>query len=219
MTAARRVVAGEQVDALLDDLASGSTEPGSGAFAALSAAAGASLTTAVAQRTLRRLDADDEPTRRLGEIADEADAARPVLFALADRNAEVHGELALAARMPQGSDEQRTARLITLQTVLEDAVDVQLDLARRSVLLAGLAEEATVASDPNAAADGLAAVAALHAATLAAVANVELNAFAIADAARRAELTETCTALGDRAARMLDGARGAFDRRVHPAGS
>lgn len=219
MTTARRVVAGEQVDALLDALASGSTEPGSGAYAALSAAAGAALITSVAQRTLRRLDVDDDPTARLTEIADEADAARPVLFALADRNAEIHGELALAARMPQETDEQRTARLLTLRSVLEDAVDVQLDLARRSVLLAGLAEETTIAADPNAAADGLAAAAALHAAALAALANVELNAFAIGEETRRGELTETCTALGERAGRMLNGTRGAFERRVHRAGS
>ena len=217
MTSARRVVAGEQVDAFLDALASGSTEQGSGAYAAFSAAAGVALITSVARRTLRRLDADDEPTARLAEIADEADAARPALLALADRNAEIHEELALAARMPQESDEERTSRLVTLQSVLEDAVNVQLDLARRSVLLTGLAEEATIASDPNAAGDGLAAAAALHAAAHAALANVRLNAFAIADPGRRDELTETCAALGDRAARMLGGTRAAFERRVHIA--
>ena len=215
MTTARGVVAGEQVETLLDALASGATEPGSGAFAALAAASGAALVTSVAQRTLRRSSAEDSDAGRLGEIADEADASRPVLLASADRDAEVAHELSLAARMPQDSEEQRTARLVTLQSVLEDAVDVQLDLARRSVLLAGLAEEATVASDPNAAADGLAAVAALHAAAVAALANVELNAFAIADEARRDELTGTCSALRERAARMLDDARRAFEDRVH----
>jgi formiminotetrahydrofolate cyclodeaminase len=156
---------------------------------------------------------------RLTAIADEADAARPVLLASADRDAEVLHELAVAARMPQDTEDQRTARLVTLQSVLEDAVDVQLDLARRSVLLAGLAEEAMTASDPNAAADGLAAVAALHAAAVVALANVAMNAFAIVDPHRRDELTATCAALGDRAATMLDDARAAFDGRVHPATS
>lgn len=219
MTAVRRVVAGEQVDTLLDALASGSAVPGPGAFAALAAAAGSALVTAVAQRTLRMSAAEDDGTARLAEIADEADAARPVLLASADRDSEIAHELAMAARMPQDSEEQRTARLVTLQSVLEDAVDVQLDLARRSVLLAGLAEEVTAASDPNAAADGLAAVAAFHAAAIAALANVELNAFAIADPARREELTDTCSALRERAALMLDDARRAFEDRVHPASS
>jgi formiminotetrahydrofolate cyclodeaminase len=102
-----------------------------------------------------------------------------------------------------------------LQSVLEEAVDVQLDLARRAVLLAGLAEEATAAADPNAAADGLTAVGASYAAALAALANVELNAFAIVDPVRRAELTETCGALGERATAMLADARAAFDGRIH----
>ena len=216
VTGPRRVVAGEQVDALLDALASGSTEPGSGAFAALSAASGAALITAVTRRTLRRLGAGDTPATRLSEIAREADDARPVLLALADRHAAVQQELTAAARMPQDTDPERTDRLIELQSVLEAAVDAQLDLARRSVLLAGLAEEAAISSDPNAAADGLAAVAALHAAAIASLANVELNAFAIADPVRRSELTETCAALGERATRMLDDARGAFAARVHP---
>ena len=48
------------------------------------------------------------------------------------------------------------------------------------------------------------------------LANVELNAFAIADLVRRGELAETCAALGERAARMLADARAAFATRVHP---
>jgi len=217
--AARRVVAGERVDSLLEALASGATEPASGAFAALAAASGAALVTAVARRTLRRLADDDPHTARLEEIAAEADATRPALLASADRDAELQHELALAARMRQDSEKRRTARLVTLQSVLEDAVDVQLDLARRSVLLAGLAEEATSVADPNAAADGLAAVAALHAAAVAALATVELNAFAIVDPARRDELTATCAALGERATSMLGDARAGFGGRVQPGSS
>ena len=214
-----RAMAGERVDGWLDALASGTSEPGSGAFAALSAAAGAALVTSVAQQTLRRLSADDVAVTRLAEIADESDAARPALLGAADRDADVQHELALAARMPHGSEEQRTARLVMLQSVLEDAVDVQLDLARRAVLLAGLAEEATGVADPNVAADGLAAVAALHAAAVASLANVELNSFAIADPERRDELTATCDALGERASQMLEDAHAAFEGRVHPPSS
>ena len=213
------VMAEERIEGWLDELASGTSESGSGAFAALAAAAGAALVTSVVQQTLRRLAGDDAAAARLIEIADASEAARPSLLGAADRDAAVQHDLALAARMPHGSEDERTARLVTLQSVLEDAVDVQLDLARRSVLLAGLAEEATAVADPNVAADGLAAVAALHAAAVAAVANVALNAFAIADAERRDELAATCDALGERAARMLADAHAAFESRVHPAPS
>lgn len=214
MTQAHGVVAGEQVDSLLDVLASGSAESGSGTFASLAAASGAALVTAVARRTMRHLSDSDRVAARMAEIAGEADAARPVLLAAADRDAEVQRELATAVGLPQDTGEQRTARLVDLRTMLEEAVDGQLELARRSVLLVGLAEEAMAASDPNAAADGLSAVAALHAAVISALANVELNAFAIVDPDRREELTITCRALRDRATHMLDDARAAFDGRV-----
>jgi formiminotetrahydrofolate cyclodeaminase len=214
-----RAMTEEPIEGWLDDLASGSSESGSGAFAALSAAAGAALVTSVVHQTLRRLGPDDAEVGRLAEIADACEAARPSLLGAAGRDGDVQHELSLAARMPQGSEDERTARLVTLQSVLEDAVDVQLDLARRSVLLAGLAEEATAAADPNAAADGLAAVSALHAAAVAALANVALNSFAIADVERRAELAATCAALGERAARMLADAHAAFSSRLDPAPS
>jgi formiminotetrahydrofolate cyclodeaminase len=209
--AARRVVSGEQVDAWLEALASASVEPGGGAFAALSAASGSALVEAVARRTLRRNDAG---SGRLQDIVAEVAGARPALLALADRDAEAFGATIDAYRMPHDDDDARTRRLIVLQEALEEAIDVQLDLARRSVYLLGLAEEVTRDGDPNAAADGLSAAAALHAATVAAVANAEINAFAIADVERRAELMATCRALRERAGTLLVEAQATFRSRI-----
>ena len=210
---ARRVVAGEQVDVWLDALASDAVEPGGGAFAALSAAAGAALVGTVARRTMRRPGHEDVAPR-MQVIVEEADAARPVLLALADRDAEAFRATMDAYRILQEGEGDRTQQLHALQEALEESVDVQLDLARRSAYLLGLAEEATVAGDPNAAADALSAAAALHAATAAAVANAEINAFAIADEERRAELTETCAALRERATMLLDQVQRAFRGRI-----
>ena len=228
-TTVRRVVADARVDVLLEAFASGAVEPGSGAFAALSAATGAALVATVARRTLR--SAAPGSTPRMQEIADEADAARPVLLSLADRDAEANHAVMDAYRALRaepdpappdapGTDsdhDARMSRLHVVQEALENAVDVQLDLARRAVFLTGLAEEATLGGDPNAAAEGVSAAAALHAAAVAALATVELNAFAIVDDERRAELTDTCSSLRARAAQMLDGAREAFTRHVSVA--
>ena len=208
---ARKVVAGEQVDTWLEALASASVEPGGGAFAALAAAAGAALVDAVARRTLRR---GDDAHTRLAEIMGEADAARPVLLALADRDAEAFQATIDAYRLPHEDVEAKTQRLRVLQEALEAAIDVQLDLARRSVYLLGLAEEVTRDGDENAAADGVSAAAALHAATVAAIANAEINAFAIADPERQAELIATCAALRDRAAMLLTDVQSTFQRRI-----
>jgi formiminotetrahydrofolate cyclodeaminase len=208
---ARRVVAGEQVDAWLEALASASVEPGGGAFAALAAASGSALIEAVARRTVRR---SGDEAGRFGEIVGEVSAGRPVLLALADRDAEAFRATIEAYRLPHDDEEARTRRLRVLQEALEDAIDVQLDLARRSVYLLGLAEEVTRDGDANAAADGLSAAAALHAATTASIANAEINAFAIADPDRRNELMETCTALRDRAAMLLADAKETFRGRI-----
>jgi formiminotetrahydrofolate cyclodeaminase len=212
----RRVVAGAQVDEWLDALATESNEPGAGAFSALAAASGAALVAMVARRTGKR-KAFADVHDRMQEIASEADAARTTLLAIADREAEAFTAIMDAYRMPRGTEADAVARLHVLQEALEAAVDVQLDLARRSVYLMGLAEEATAAGDPNAAADGMGSAAALHAAAIAALANVEINAFAIPVEERRAELMETCASLQARADLLLDGVRTVFRGRIASA--
>jgi methenyltetrahydrofolate cyclohydrolase len=215
--ATRRVVAGAQVDEWLDALATESTEPGGGAFSALAAASGAALVAMVARRTGKR-KAFADVHERMREIASETDVARSTLLAIADREAEAFTAIMAAYRLPRGTEEDAVARLHDLQEALETAVDVQLDLARRSVYLMGLAEETTAAGDPNAAADGMSGAAALHAATIAALANVEINAFAIPVEQRRAELMQTCASLQERADRLLEGVRGVFRARIASGG-
>jgi formiminotetrahydrofolate cyclodeaminase len=213
----RRVIAGKQVDALLGAMASDQSEPGGGAFAALAAAAGAALIAGVARQTIHRggSDATKRLMDRMGELAAEADAARTIVLALADVEAETYQRVVAAYRLPHEGDAERAARLHELQGALEATIDAQLELARRSVYLLGLAEEVTESGNPNAAADGMAAAAGLHAATIASLANVESNAFAIVDDERRSELLATCSSLRERAALMLGGVAGAY-RKLAP---
>jgi formiminotetrahydrofolate cyclodeaminase len=209
----RRVVAGERIDTWLAMVASEAAEPGSGAVAALVAACGGALVAAAARRTLRRSGAGDR-AERLRAIVDEADAARDVLLGLADRDAETFEAAVEAYRLPHGTDDERAERLHVLQGALAEAVDVQLDLARRGVYLLGVADETIRLADPNAAGDALGGAASLHAGALAALANAELNAFAIVDADRRAELGETCAALRERAGALLEAAHRSFAART-----
>jgi formiminotetrahydrofolate cyclodeaminase len=209
----RRVVAGERIDVWLEALASETPEPGGGTFAALSAASGAALIAMVAHRTIRRYEDDDG---RMHAIAAEADTARSVLLGLADLDAEAFQAIVEANRMPRETEKERLVRLAELQGALEEALDLHLDLARRAVYLSGLAREVVVDGDPNAAADGMAGAAALHAAAVAALANVQINAFAILDGTRRSELMETCDSLRTRADLMLAAVRDGFIRRLQP---
>jgi len=198
----RRVMAGEPIDLWLDALASDLVEPAGEAFAALAGATGAALVGAVARRTLKRLGAEPGGARML-EIQDEADGARDNFLQLADTNAEAYASFLTILRTTAASDEERTARLLALRDSLEATIDGQLQIARRSVYLIGLAEEVTRLGDPNTAADGLSAAASLHAATVAALADIEINTFAIAEPDRKAELVETCASLRARAAELL----------------
>lgn len=194
-------MADEPIDRWLDALASGLIEPAAEAFASLAAVSGAALVVAVARRGA--LHFSEPGATRMVEIQLEADAARDTLFQLADSNAAAYEAFLEILRGSADRDADRTARLVALREALETTIDGQLQTARRAVYLMGMADEVTRAGDANTAADGLSAAAALHAATVAATADIEINAFAVAEPARRAELAETCTSLRERAAALL----------------
>lgn len=197
----------------LEELASESPTPGGGSAAAISAAAGAALVAMVGRLTARK-EGFESVARRMDEIVAEADRDRVGLLALADRDVEAFDGVMSAFRMPRSTDEERVARLHALQAALESAAEVPLMVARRAVYLMGLAEEAVANGNPNAASDGLSAAAVLHAATLSALANVQINAFAFVDQTRRAELMDDCRHLRDRADQVLADAEEAFAARV-----
>ena len=209
-----RVAIGEQrIDAWLAALASDAATPGGGAFAALAAAAGAALVSMVGRLTVGK-EKFVSVADRMAEVVEECDRERVDLLGLADRDAVAFDAVMSAYKMPRGSDDEQAARLHALQAALEGAAEVPLMVARRAVYLLGLAEEATASGNPNAASDGLSGAAALHAAAVAALANVRINVFAFVDQTRRQELVDDCDRLSERAAALLADCRAAFDNRV-----
>jgi formiminotetrahydrofolate cyclodeaminase len=209
----RAAIGDQGIDAWLAALASDAATPGGGAFAALSAAAGAALVAMVGRLTVGK-EKYASVRRRMAEIIDECDRERLDLLRLADRDAVAFDAVMAAYKMPRASEEEQTARLHALQEALEGAAEVPLLVARRAVYLMALAQEATVSGNPNAASDGLSGAAALYAATVAAIANVRINAFAFVDQTRRQELVDDCDRLNDRATALLTDCRASFDERV-----
>lgn len=206
-------MAEQEIAGWLEVLASDAATPGGGAYAALSAAAGAALISMTARLTVRKKDFADV-AERMEQVIAEADEARGVLLALADRDAHAFDRVMAAYRMPREAEDERSDRLRELQAALEGAAEVPLDVARRSVYLMGLAEEATTSGNPNAASDGMCAAAALHAATIAALANVQINAFAFVDETRRGELIDDVHRLRGRADGLLEEVDEAFRLRL-----
>jgi formiminotetrahydrofolate cyclodeaminase len=211
----RRTMAAEPIDRWLDALASGLIEPAAEAFASLAAITGAALVGAVARRGAMHF-AEPHATRMV-DIQLEADAARDTLLQLADANAAGYEAFLGILRISVDQEAERTARLVALRDALETTIDGQLLTARRAVYLMGLADEVTRAGDANTAADGLSAAASLHAAAVAATADIEINAFAVAEPGRRAELAETCASLRERAAALLNAVEESFHAASKPS--
>jgi formiminotetrahydrofolate cyclodeaminase len=202
-----------RIDAWLEALASGAATPGGGAFAALSAAAGVALVAMVGRLTIGK-EAFTDVEDRMRRIVEACDRARTDLLALADEDAVAFDAVMAAYRLPKGTDEEVATRRGAIQAALAGAAAVPLGVARRSVDAMALAEEATASGNPNAASDGLSGGAALHAAALAALANVRINATSLADAARRDEILGECDGLRERAGARLVGIEAAFAARL-----
>jgi formiminotetrahydrofolate cyclodeaminase len=203
----------QRIDVWLESLASNAATPGGGAFAALSAAAGAALVSMVGRLTIGKPRYAEIETR-MTEIVEEADRERGDLVAFADRDAAAFDAVMAAYRMPKETEQDQAERLAALQAALEGAAEIPLMVARRAVYVMGLAEEATAIGNPNAASDGMSAAAGLHAAAVAALANVQINAFAFVDGSKRAELLDDCRRLRERADQVLADVQGVFEERL-----
>jgi formiminotetrahydrofolate cyclodeaminase len=207
-------LSGQRLHRFLDELASDAPTPGGGAWAGVAAAAGAALIAMVARLTLKKKGYEDV-AGRMAAIAEECDEERHILMGLADRDAAAYREVMAAYRLPKETPDQEHTRAFTLQKALENAADVPLEVARRSVYLMGLAEEAIQTGNPNAASDAYSAAAALHAAALSALANVDINAITFVDKTRQRELSDSASSLRNRAQSILRDVGEAFVIALH----
>jgi formiminotetrahydrofolate cyclodeaminase len=78
-----------------------------------------------------------------------------------------------------------------------------------------LAEETLASGNPNAASDALSAATSLHAAALAALANVDINAITFIDKTRQQELADSANSLRHRAQSLLRDVSEAFFIALH----
>ena len=237
---------GQRIQRFLDELGSDAPTPGGGAWAGISAAAGASLISMVARLTLKK-KGFEEVAGRMAAMAEECDEERHILLGLADRDAAAYRNVMAAYKLPKETMEEQHVRTYTRPRLraenrdlqhrvhklagsnagggasaggaatpqLEAAADVPLEIARRSVYLMGIAEEAITSANPNAASDAYSAAAALHAAALSALANVDINAITFIDRTRQRELSDSASSLRNRAQSILRDVGEAFVIAVH----
>ncbi len=205
--------AAQTVGGFLEALASSAPTPGGGAVAGLAGAAGAALIAMVGHLTVGKAGFEEvDATMRV--LIDRSDRAREAFLDLADRDATAFGGVMAAFKMPKDTDEQKAARSAAIQAGYEQAAVVPMETARRAVDLMEAAEEATARGNPHAASDGVSAAASLHCAALCAVVNVEINAAALKDEAKRRAMLDEVAALRKRADESLQAAQTAFRLRL-----
>ena len=181
------------VEGFLEALASDAPTPGGGAAGAMSGATGAALISMVGRLTAGKPGFEDVDDRMRALIA-RADEARQGFLAMADRDAHAFDGVMAAFKMPKGTEEETAARSAAIQVGYEHAASVPLEIARAAVDLMELAEDATSMGNPQAASDGVSGAAHLYCAALCAIANVEINAAALKDQARRDALLDEVAA-------------------------
>jgi formiminotetrahydrofolate cyclodeaminase len=133
---------------------------------------------------------------------------------MADADAASFTAVMQAFRMPKDTEEQKAARAAAIQSAYAGAADVPLEVARDSVELMPLADDATALGNPNAASDGYSGAVSLFAAALCAIANVQINAAGLKDERSRSGYGDECTRLRERAEELLRNAHRAFELRL-----
>jgi formiminotetrahydrofolate cyclodeaminase len=203
----------QTVGGFLEALSSDAPTPGGGAAAGLAGAAGAALIAMVGRLTTGK-EAYAAVDARMRELVAEADAARGEFLDLADRDASAFDGVMAAFKLPKESDEQKAERSAAIQLGYEQAAAVPLECLRKAVQTMPLAVEATAEGNSQAASDGVSASAELLCAAQCAAANVEINAAALKDPAKRAALLDEVASLRARAERSLQEAQTAFQVRL-----
>lgn len=117
------------VRGLIDAFASPAPTPGGGSAAALAGAVGASLLAMVAALPKSRA-ASDADRERLADAGTRCAALKDALTTFVDGDSEAYDLVSAAYRQPKTSDEEKSMRLAAIQSALQQATAVPLDVMR-----------------------------------------------------------------------------------------
>ncbi len=146
------VTPGLTLAGFMEQVADGTPTPGGGTVAATVGALAACLPVMVANLTIgKKKFAAAEPVMR--RIKQEADALRVELMSLARRDSEAFDAVLGARRLPQATPAEAEARNGAVAVADLEATRVPLQTAEACIRVVGLAREAAVHGNPNAASD------------------------------------------------------------------
>ena len=163
------------------ELASDSAAPGGGSAAALAGALGAALTTMVCNLSL-----DEEKFQtvlpEIQTIRLQASALQEKLTNAVDEDAQAFNAVMEAYKLPKSNDEEKKARLATIQQSMKQAALLPLGVAGDSLEALKLAARILPLGNQNAASDAAVSGLMTYAAIQGALFNVKINLGFIKDA-------------------------------------
>ena len=161
-------------------LASDSPTPGGGTGAAVAGALGAALVRMLAMLTIGRPKfTSAEPLMKA--VAESAREAMEALTALADEDARSYDAVSSAYRRPKATEAEQAARKAAIEEAMKGACLAPLKVMEQCLEVIGLAKNAVLQGNPNAASDGAAGAEFARAALAVAAYNVRINLVSIED--------------------------------------
>lgn len=123
----------------LDELASAEPTPGGGSAAALSGAQAAALASMVVRLTIGKADYEAAQTE-IEEILRQTEQLRALFQQLMQQDIDAYNALGLALKLPHGTPEEKSARTRAVQSALEQAALVPLDVVECAATLLRLCQ-------------------------------------------------------------------------------
>lgn len=191
------------LESYLDRLASAEPEPGGGSVAALVGALGAALVTMVTNLTLGKekyAEVQDDMT----EIRAGSETLRRRLEELVTLDALAYAKVATAMKLPREDENQKEARRRVLQSALQGAAEVPLEVAETALEVAKLCLPAAEKGNVNGVSDAGVAALLADAAAQSAALNVKINLAWIEDDVFKRDAWTRVEAVLSETARLRD---------------
>lgn len=205
-------VQNRSISAYLEMIASASPTPGGGSVAGVAAAMASSLVEMVCQLTLTRSTPSDV-TQRLETSLATLRRLREQFIDLAAADEQAYGTYRAARRLPKATDQEVAKRRQALEQALIDAAEVPLQTAERCVDLLEASKFVAEVGTFHALSDVRCAALLSHAAGVAALANVEVNAALMKNRSRASEFLGKATSLWRELDQLLSVVLGASNAR------
>jgi formiminotetrahydrofolate cyclodeaminase len=186
------------VEGFLAQVAAPTATPGGGSVAALAGALSAALSRMVAGLA-RGKKGYESVERELEEIEVRGKAIQGRLEALVDEDARAYEAVMAAMRLPKGSEAEKEARVVAMQSAYRKATEVPLETMERCIEALELAEAAVKKGNRGATTDAAVAILLAESAIRGASLNCAVNLASIRDESFRSDAEERVDKLLKRA--------------------